>query len=46
MLAKLLWRFDVEEAGTEKGRLRWEDQRVFSVVERRPFEVVIRRRGG
>jgi cytochrome P450 len=39
LLARLVWRFDIEEVDTVKGRLKWEEQNVFIAVERKPFEV-------
>ncbi|KAF2821312.1 cytochrome P450 [Ophiobolus disseminans] len=39
ILARLVWKFDLYEAGTEAGRLEWTSQRTFSVVERQPFDV-------
>jgi cytochrome P450 len=42
ILARLIWRFDMYQADTEVGRLIWNSQRTFSVVERMPFEVVLR----
>jgi hypothetical protein len=44
MIAKLVWKFDLEAADTPHGKLKWSDQRVFSVVERQPFEVLLRSR--
>jgi cytochrome P450 len=45
ILARMVWSFDLEEVDTEAGKLRWDDQRVFTVVERQPFELrLIRRR--
>ncbi|KAH6666429.1 cytochrome P450 [Halenospora varia] len=44
VLAKLVCNFDLEKVNTEAGKLQWETQRVFSVVERKPFEVKLKRR--
>lgn len=44
ILSKLVWSFDVEEVNTPNGKLKWEDQRVFTVVERKPFEVRLRKK--
>jgi cytochrome P450 len=41
ILARLVWRFDPRQAETKAGRLEWDSQRTFSVVERRPFEVIL-----
>jgi cytochrome P450 len=38
-LARLIWAFDMDEADTQAGRLVWEQQRSFTVVEKQPFEV-------
>ncbi|KAF2012098.1 cytochrome P450 [Aaosphaeria arxii CBS 175.79] len=46
ILARLVWRFDLLPADTEAGRLQWDQQRTFTVVERQPFEVRLRRRAG
>ncbi|KAF2875655.1 cytochrome P450 [Massariosphaeria phaeospora] len=46
ILGRLVWRFDLQEADTEAGRLDWQSQRVFSVVERKPFEVRLKLRQG
>jgi hypothetical protein len=40
----MAWSFDLEEFDTKAGQLRWDDQRVFTVVERKPFEVSLRER--
>ncbi|TGO11350.1 hypothetical protein BTUL_0112g00100 [Botrytis tulipae] len=42
VLARMVWRFDLEKVDTEAGNLKWEEQRVFTVVERKPFEVGLR----
>jgi cytochrome P450 len=39
VLARLVWRFDLHQVDSEAGRLEWDSQRTFSVVERQPFEV-------
>jgi cytochrome P450 len=39
ILARLVWRFDLHQVDTEAGRLDWNSQRTFSVVERQPFDV-------
>jgi cytochrome P450 len=44
VLARLVWRFDLLKADTEAGRLEWDSQRTFSVVERQPFEVRLQKR--
>jgi cytochrome P450 len=41
-LAKLLWTFDLE--AIEGKSLRWEDLRTFLLVEKRPIEVILKRR--
>jgi cytochrome P450 len=46
ILGKIVWNFDLEDVDTEAGKLRWADQRVFTVVERKPFEIRLRRRSG
>jgi cytochrome P450 len=43
-LARLVWRFDLQAVDSEAGRLHWEWQRTFSVVERKPFEVRLKMR--
>ncbi|EHL02345.1 putative Isotrichodermin C-15 hydroxylase [Glarea lozoyensis 74030] len=44
MLSKLIWKFDLAVADTPRGKLHWNEQRVFSVVERQPFEILIKTR--
>lgn len=44
LLAKLVWRFDIEEVDSLKGQLRWEEQGVFIAVARQPFEVRLKAR--
>jgi cytochrome P450 len=44
ILARLVWRFDLEEVDTVAGKMKWDEQRVFTVVERKPFEVGLRQR--
>jgi hypothetical protein len=44
LLAKLVWRFDFEEVDSADGRLRWEEQKVYIAVERKPFEVRLKAR--
>lgn len=39
IIARLVWKFDLQEADTISGKLDWGSQRVFSVVERKPFDV-------
>jgi len=46
ILARLIWRFDLLPADTEAGRLLWDQQRTFTVVERQPLEVLLKRRKG
>lgn len=46
VLARMVWRFDLEKVNTEAGNLKWHEQRVFTVVERKPFEVKLRARLG
>lgn len=46
ILARLIWRFELLPADTEAGRLEWDQQRTFTVVERQPFEVRLQRRPG
>ncbi|KAF2246979.1 cytochrome P450 [Trematosphaeria pertusa] len=46
ILARLIWRFDLLPADTEAGRLQWDQQRTFTVLERQPFEVRLKRREG
>ena len=43
-LARLVWKFDVEEVDSVKGQLRWEEQKVFIAVERKPFEIRLKAR--
>ncbi|TGO73048.1 hypothetical protein BELL_0396g00070 [Botrytis elliptica] len=38
VLARMVWRFDLEKVDSEAGNLKWAEQRVFTVVERKPFE--------
>ncbi|TGO63168.1 hypothetical protein BOTNAR_0104g00160 [Botryotinia narcissicola] len=42
VLARTVWRFDLEKADSEAENLKWEEQRVFTVAERKPFEVRLR----
>ncbi|CAG8971515.1 hypothetical protein HYALB_00005411 [Hymenoscyphus albidus] len=44
ILARLVLSFDIEEVNSVSGKLKWDDQRVFTVVERKPFEVRLRKR--
>lgn len=44
ILARLVWRFNLLPADTEAGHLQWDNQRTFTVVERRPFEAKLQRR--
>ncbi|KAF7857124.1 uncharacterized protein EAF02_011357 [Botrytis sinoallii] len=44
VLARIVWRFDLEKVDSEAGNLKWAEQRVFTVVERKPFEVRLRTR--
>ncbi|KAF7918439.1 uncharacterized protein EAE98_009682 [Botrytis deweyae] len=44
VLARMVWRFDLEKVDSEAGNLKWAEQRVFTVVERKPFEVRLRTR--
>ncbi|KAF2001405.1 cytochrome P450 [Amniculicola lignicola CBS 123094] len=44
VLARLVWAFDIQEANTEAGKLVWERQRCFSVIERKAFEVQLKLR--
>ncbi|TEY74974.1 hypothetical protein BOTCAL_0067g00300 [Botryotinia calthae] len=46
VLARMVWRFDLEKGDSEAGNLKWEEQRVFTVVERKPLEVRLRTRSG
>jgi hypothetical protein len=39
ILARLLWAFDASEADTPAGKLVWEEQRTFIVVEKKPFDI-------
>jgi hypothetical protein len=39
VLAKLIWNFDVCRADTDAGKLVWEEQRAFPVIDKKPFEV-------
>jgi hypothetical protein len=42
MISKLVWKFDLGVVDTPSGILKWSDQRVFSVVEKKPFGVLLR----
>lgn len=42
VLSKLLWAFDFEVV--EEKKLRWEDLRVFLLLEKKPIEVKIKAR--
>lgn len=44
VLARLVWNFDLEEVDSVAGKLRWDEQKIFTVVERQPFEVRLRQR--
>jgi cytochrome P450 len=44
ILARLVWRFELLPVDTEAGKLQWDQQRTFTVVERQPFEVKLQRR--
>ncbi|KAH7118908.1 cytochrome P450 [Dendryphion nanum] len=44
LLTKLLWAFDIEKANTPAGELLWESQKVFMLVEKKPFEVKLTNR--
>jgi cytochrome P450 len=44
ILARLVWRFDLLPVDTPAGKLQWDEQRTFTVVERQPFEVRLKRR--
>ncbi|TVY83635.1 Cytochrome P450 monooxygenase aclL [Lachnellula suecica] len=44
ILAQLIWNFDIEAADTLDGKLDWNDQRVFTVVERKPFDIRLRKK--
>jgi len=44
ILARLVWRFDLEEVDTVAGKMKWDEQRVFTVVERKPFDVRLKLR--
>lgn len=46
ILARLTWRFDLLPDDTEDGRLQWDQQRTFTVLERQPFDVCLKRREG
>ena len=46
ILARMVWRFDLGFVNSDAGRVKWEEQRSFTVVERRPFEVRVKRRVG
>jgi cytochrome P450 len=46
ILARLLWRFDLQMTDTLSGRVKWEEQRAFTVVERKPFEIRLKLREG
>ena len=39
ILARLIWNFDLHVVNSKAGRLEWDDQQVFSIVQRQPFEV-------
>lgn len=39
ILARLVWSFHIHEVDTEAGKLKWEDQRSYTLVEKKPFEV-------
>lgn len=44
LLARLVWRFDIQEVDSVSGRLRWEEQNVYIAIERKPFEVRLKAR--
>lgn len=44
ILARLVWRFDLEEVDTAAGKMKWGEQKVSTVVERKPFEVRLKKR--
>lgn len=44
ILSKLVFNFDVEGVDTLNGKLKWDEQRVFTVVERKPFEVRLKKK--
>ncbi|KAF2138617.1 uncharacterized protein K452DRAFT_301138 [Aplosporella prunicola CBS 121167] len=46
VLAKMVWAFEMERAGSRKGDVKWERQRVWLVVEKEGFEVRLRARRG
>jgi len=39
VLARLVWSFDLSRANTPHREVVWEDQRVWGVVEKSPFDV-------
>ncbi|KAF2274864.1 cytochrome P450 [Westerdykella ornata] len=44
ILARLVWTFDIGQAESEAGKVVWEDQRAFTVIDKKPFEVRLRPR--
>lgn len=44
ILGKLLWTFDLREASTPNGKVNWDDQEVFGIINRLPLDVVLAER--
>ncbi|KAK5991781.1 Cytochrome P450 monooxygenase lcsI [Cladobotryum mycophilum] len=44
IVSKLVWAFDMEAVAEREKRVRWEDLRVFVLVEKRPIEIRMRAR--
>lgn len=42
ILAKFLWAFDVAKADTPAGKILWENQKVFLLYEKEPFEITLK----
>lgn len=45
VLSRMVWKFDLEEVDSASGKLKWESQRDFTVIERRPFEIKLKAKG-
>jgi cytochrome P450 len=46
ILARLLCRFNLQMAETPSGRVKWDEQRAFTVVQRKPFDIRLKLREG
>jgi cytochrome P450 len=41
MLARMVWEFDIRDAGTENSRIEWGNQEVFAVIDKHRLDVTI-----